>query len=72
MQGKGFYITVNGDATYHTFAHIRNAIEDGGFNAQIIDSSQDMSMISIQGPNRWQSCFDSFLSGGYSISGEIR
>nr|CAG4642302.1 EOG090X014D [Evadne anonyx] len=51
FNGKAFYVSVNGDATYHTFAHIKNAIEDGGFKAEIINSSQEMSLLSIQGPN---------------------
>jgi len=51
FSGKGFYVAVSGDAVYHTFAHMKTAVEDGGFNAQVVNLSQDVSLLSIQGPN---------------------
>jgi glycine cleavage system aminomethyltransferase T len=51
--GKGFYIAVGGAIGEHGFAHIQNALQDRRFNCRLTDCTDDMVMISIQGPKRF-------------------
>lgn len=37
----------------HNWNHIRTVLQDQGFHCQLTDHSEDMGMISIQGPKRW-------------------
>ena len=50
FEGRGFYIAAAGGAAYQNFAHIQSAIQDGGFNVTLEDRSQEMGMLSLQGP----------------------
>jgi len=50
FDGRGFYIAAAGGAAYQNFAHIQTAIQDGGFNVTLEDRSQEMGMLSLQGP----------------------
>merc|ERR1712002_535786 len=50
FEGRGFYIAAAGGVAYQNFAHIQSAIQDGGFNVTLEDRSQEMGMLSLQGP----------------------
>jgi len=50
FEGRGFYIAAAGGAAYQNFAHIQTAIQDAGFNVTLEDRSQEMGMLSLQGP----------------------
>ena len=51
--GRSFYIAVGGGIAEYAWCHIKNIIEDNRFNCQLIDKSEDMGMLSIQGPKRY-------------------
>nr|CAG4648492.1 EOG090X014D [Polyphemus pediculus] len=50
FNGRGFYIAAGGGSAYHSLTHIRETIEDKRFNAQVVNLSDDMCLLSIQGP----------------------
>lgn len=50
--GRIFYVAVGGGIAQYAWCHIKNIIEDNRFNCQLIDKSEDMGMLSIQGPKR--------------------
>nr|CAG4641459.1 EOG090X014D [Eurycercus lamellatus] len=54
FQGRGFYIAAGGGSAYQSFTHIQRAIEDGRFDAQLINTSNHTSLLSIQGPKSRQ------------------
>lgn len=51
-QGKGFYIAAGGGSAYQSFTHIRKAIEDNRFDAKLVNLSDSICLLSIQGPKR--------------------
>jgi len=50
FQGDGYYIAAAGGAAFQNLAHIQTVVQDAGFNVTIEDRSQDMGMLSLQGP----------------------
>lgn len=50
FDGRGFYIAAGGGSAYQSFTHIRTAIEDGKFNAKLVNLSNDICLLSVQGP----------------------
>lgn len=50
FQGKGFYIAAGGGSAYQSFTHIRKVIEDNRFNAKLVNLSDSICLLSIQGP----------------------
>ena len=52
LQGRGFYVAVGGGFAEHVRAHMVNAIQDRGLNATLTDRSEEMGLLSVQGPNR--------------------
>uniref|UniRef100_A0A8C9PLR3 Sarcosine dehydrogenase n=1 Tax=Spermophilus dauricus TaxID=99837 RepID=A0A8C9PLR3_SPEDA len=48
--GDGYYLAVGGAAAQHNWSHISTILQDQKFRCQLIDSSEDLGMISIQGP----------------------
>ena len=50
--GRSFYVAVGGGIAEYGWCHIKKTIEDNRFNCQLIDKSEDMGMLSIQGPKR--------------------
>ncbi|KAM9064238.1 sarcosine dehydrogenase, mitochondrial isoform X1 [Sarcophilus harrisii] len=50
FEGDGYYLAVGGAAAQYNWSHITTVLQDKKFNCQLIDSSEDMGMISIQGP----------------------
>lgn len=51
-KGQGYYIVAGGASAYHTIAHINEAIRNKCFNASVIDVTDKMGVISLQGPQR--------------------
>lgn len=50
FQGRGFYVAAGGGSAYQSFTHIKRALEDGGFNAQLVNLSDHICLLSVQGP----------------------
>ncbi|XP_043191499.1 sarcosine dehydrogenase, mitochondrial-like, partial [Amphibalanus amphitrite] len=50
FQGRGFYVAVGGGFAEHVKAHMANAIQDRGLNVTLTDRSEDMGLLSVQGP----------------------
>lgn len=52
LPGDGYYLAVGGAVAQHNWAHISTVLQDRKFRCRLIDSSEDLGMISIQGPAR--------------------
>uniref|UniRef100_A0A672IZV7 Sarcosine dehydrogenase n=1 Tax=Salarias fasciatus TaxID=181472 RepID=A0A672IZV7_SALFA len=50
--GDAYYLAIGGGVAEHNWNHIRTVLQDQGFRCQLTDHSEDMGMISIQGPKR--------------------
>lgn len=53
IPGDAYYLAIGGGVAEHNWNHIRTVLQDQGFRCQLTDHSEDMGMISIQGPKRW-------------------
>ncbi|GAB5580352.1 sarcosine dehydrogenase [Prionailurus iriomotensis] len=52
FEGDGYYLAVGGAVAQHNWSHISTVLQDQKFRCQLIDSSEDLGLISIQGPAR--------------------
>uniref|UniRef100_A0A4W3JUE9 Sarcosine dehydrogenase n=1 Tax=Callorhinchus milii TaxID=7868 RepID=A0A4W3JUE9_CALMI len=50
FQGDGYYLAVGGAVAQHSWSHITSVLQDRGYNCRLIDFSEELGMISIQGP----------------------
>uniref|UniRef100_A0A8D2LDF7 Sarcosine dehydrogenase, mitochondrial n=2 Tax=Varanus komodoensis TaxID=61221 RepID=A0A8D2LDF7_VARKO len=50
FEGDGYYLAVGGAVAQHNWSHISTALQDKKFRCQLIDRSEELGMISIQGP----------------------
>ncbi|XP_012884921.1 PREDICTED: sarcosine dehydrogenase, mitochondrial [Dipodomys ordii] len=50
FEGDGYYLAVGGAAAQHNWSHITTVLQDQKFRCQLVDSSEDLGMLSIQGP----------------------
>ncbi|XP_044519885.1 sarcosine dehydrogenase, mitochondrial [Gracilinanus agilis] len=50
FEGDGYYLAVGGATAQYNWSHITTVLQDKKFNCQLIDCSEEMGMISIQGP----------------------
>uniref|UniRef100_A0A8C7JAR7 Sarcosine dehydrogenase, mitochondrial n=1 Tax=Oncorhynchus kisutch TaxID=8019 RepID=A0A8C7JAR7_ONCKI len=48
--GDAYYLAIGGGVAEHNWNHIKTVLQDEGLNCQLTDYSEDMGMISIQGP----------------------
>uniref|UniRef100_A0A7N6AG56 Sarcosine dehydrogenase, mitochondrial n=1 Tax=Anabas testudineus TaxID=64144 RepID=A0A7N6AG56_ANATE len=48
--GDAYYLAIGGAVAEHNWNHIRTVLQDQGFRCNLTDHSEDMGMISIQGP----------------------
>ncbi|XP_068968504.1 sarcosine dehydrogenase, mitochondrial isoform X2 [Bombus flavifrons] len=48
---KAFYIVSNGISIYHTWAHMKKAIMEKDFDVSLHDVSEQIGILSVQGPN---------------------
>uniref|UniRef100_A0A8C4INK2 Sarcosine dehydrogenase, mitochondrial n=1 Tax=Dicentrarchus labrax TaxID=13489 RepID=A0A8C4INK2_DICLA len=49
-ESNAYYLAIGGGVAEHNWNHIRTVLQDQGFRCQLTDYSEDMGMISIQGP----------------------
>lgn len=49
-EGDSYYLAIGGGVAEHNWNHIKTVLQDEGFRCQLLDHSEDMGMISIQGP----------------------
>ncbi|XP_069871099.1 sarcosine dehydrogenase, mitochondrial isoform X2 [Dipodomys merriami] len=52
FEGDGYYLAVGGAAAQHNWSHITTVLQDQKFRCQLVDSSEDLGMLSVQGPAR--------------------
>lgn len=52
MQGKAYYIVGDGAYANHTLTHINESIAERRFNVTVRDLTDEMGIISVQGPKR--------------------
>lgn len=50
FEGQGYYIAAAGGSAYQNYAHILKVIQDEGFKVQLSDLSEDLGLLSLQGP----------------------
>uniref|UniRef100_A0A8B9GP02 Sarcosine dehydrogenase, mitochondrial n=1 Tax=Astyanax mexicanus TaxID=7994 RepID=A0A8B9GP02_ASTMX len=48
--GDVYYLAIGGGVAQHNWSHIQTVLQDECFNCTLTDQSEDMGMISIQGP----------------------
>uniref|UniRef100_A0A336MEF7 CSON013804 protein n=1 Tax=Culicoides sonorensis TaxID=179676 RepID=A0A336MEF7_CULSO len=51
FKGRAFYIVAGGASANHTISHIKQTIREKNFTANITDVTQEIGVLSIQGPN---------------------
>ena len=51
--GPGFYIAIGGAVGQYASSHIMDILQDKKFDCQLLDHSEDMCLLSVQGPNRY-------------------
>ena len=52
LAGDGFYIALGGAVAQYGWSHLQDVIQDKKFNVKLIDHSDDMAVLSLQGPKR--------------------
>ncbi|KAK0148112.1 Sarcosine dehydrogenase, mitochondrial [Merluccius polli] len=52
--GDAYYLAIGGGVAEHNWNHIRKVLQDQGFRCRLVDHSEDMGMLSIQGPKSRQ------------------
>ncbi|XP_067868103.1 sarcosine dehydrogenase, mitochondrial [Heterodontus francisci] len=50
FEGDGYYLAVGGGVAQHNWCHISTVLQDQKLNCQLLDCSEDLGMISVQGP----------------------
>ncbi|XP_004714584.1 sarcosine dehydrogenase, mitochondrial [Echinops telfairi] len=50
FEGDGYYLAVGGAVAQHNWSHITTVLQDQRLRCQLIDHSEDLGMISVQGP----------------------
>nr|XP_008122619.1 PREDICTED: sarcosine dehydrogenase, mitochondrial [Anolis carolinensis] len=51
FEGDGYYLAVGGAVAQHNWSHITTVLQDKKFQCQLMDRSEELGMISIQGPS---------------------
>ncbi|XP_068925341.1 sarcosine dehydrogenase, mitochondrial [Petaurus breviceps papuanus] len=51
FEGDAYYLAVGGAVAQYNWSHITTVLQDKKFNCQLIDCTEDMGTISVQGPN---------------------
>ena len=49
----GFYLAIGGAIGQHAWGHIQDVLHKEKFDCQLTDRSEDIGMLSIQGPKRY-------------------
>ncbi|XP_039618685.1 sarcosine dehydrogenase, mitochondrial [Polypterus senegalus] len=50
FEGYGYYLAIGGAVAQHNWSHIKTVLQDQKFQCELLDCSEDLGMISIQGP----------------------
>ncbi|XP_043913990.1 sarcosine dehydrogenase, mitochondrial [Protopterus annectens] len=50
FSGTGFYLAIGGAVAQHNWSHITTVLQDMKFNCSLIDCSEELGMLSVQGP----------------------
>ncbi|XP_047624808.1 sarcosine dehydrogenase, mitochondrial isoform X3 [Phacochoerus africanus] len=50
FEGDGYYLAVGGAVAQHNWCHLTTVLQDRQFRCQLVDRSEDLGLISIQGP----------------------
>lgn len=50
FEGDGYYLAVGGAVAQQNWSHITTVLQDQKFRCQLMDSSEDLGLLSIQGP----------------------
>ncbi|XP_072096585.1 sarcosine dehydrogenase, mitochondrial isoform X1 [Mobula birostris] len=50
FEGDGYYLAVGGGVAQHNYSHIITMLQDQRLNCQLLDCSEELGMISVQGP----------------------
>nr|CAG4640629.1 EOG090X014D [Eulimnadia texana] len=50
FQGLGFYVAAGGGSAFQSYSHILKVIQDKKFNVDLVDLSNDVALLSVQGP----------------------
>uniref|UniRef100_A0A8D1BPV3 Sarcosine dehydrogenase n=1 Tax=Sus scrofa TaxID=9823 RepID=A0A8D1BPV3_PIG len=50
FEGDGYYLAVGGAVAQHNWCHLTTVLQDRQFRCQLVDHSEDLGLISIQGP----------------------
>ncbi|XP_077140438.1 sarcosine dehydrogenase, mitochondrial isoform X4 [Ranitomeya variabilis] len=50
FEGDAYYLAIGGAVAQHNWSHINNVLQDKKYKCKLIDCSEDLGMISIQGP----------------------
>ncbi|XP_063791914.1 sarcosine dehydrogenase, mitochondrial [Pseudophryne corroboree] len=50
FEGHGYYLAIGGAVAQHNWNHIMTILQDQKFKCKLMDCSEDLGMISIQGP----------------------
>lgn len=48
-----WFLVCEGIAATHMWAHMNKVVREKGFEATLHDATENMGILSIQGPNRW-------------------
>ncbi|XP_002158472.3 sarcosine dehydrogenase, mitochondrial [Hydra vulgaris] len=51
FQENGYYLAIGGAIGEHAWGHIQDVIHNKKFNVKLVDISEEVGMLSIQGPN---------------------
>ncbi|XP_054853393.1 sarcosine dehydrogenase, mitochondrial isoform X2 [Eublepharis macularius] len=52
FEGDGYYLAIGGAVAQQNWSHITRTLQDQKFRCRLIDQSEELGMISIQGPSR--------------------
>ncbi|XP_004613477.2 sarcosine dehydrogenase, mitochondrial [Sorex araneus] len=50
FEGDGYYLAVGGAVAQHNWSHISTVLQDRKLRCQLLDFSEDLGMLSVQGP----------------------
>ncbi len=50
--GRGFYVAIGGGVAQYGWSHIMDILQDKKFDCQLTNHSEDLCLLSVQGPKR--------------------
>lgn len=52
LPGDGYYLAIGGAVAQHNWSHITSVLQDMKLQCKLLDCSEELGMMSIQGPLR--------------------